>query len=272
MKKTLQYLAVFSIFFQIFCEYSTSLDARARLIGVRRALPGVSSMGHSPPQNPAALAGVDSSVAGAYYSPSKFGIDELSASALFVGRRSFENIVFGGSFFHFGGSLYSESAFALGAAYDSDEIRVGFAAEYSNQSIKNYEGGDMFQLNIGAEIPLANDFSAGFYLENLSRNAFLGGEKSPRQTASFGASYVAAENLRFEASAIIYLGFTGAASFGGEYNFKDIFSFSAIYGTNPQSFQTSLILTELNPFNVSFTFYYHNLLGISPQFGLSFLF
>jgi hypothetical protein len=222
-------------------------------------------------QNPAQIWEFDSHIISSTVSPSRFGLKELTPAALFYSQPITKELSSAVSVFGLGNKLYNEfSGTIIGAYKFGDYTRLGVAIEYSRISISNYLPQDAYQIHIGGLIDLTDEITAGFTLRNLTRQNYFGGDKTSAQQAIFGLGLIPESNLSFDLDGIISLNKASGLAFAGKYIFEKLIAMRIAYLTNPASFEIGINLIAINTINISLLAQYHNYLGFSQIYSLTY--
>jgi hypothetical protein len=119
--------------------------------------------------NPAGLARLTQREFGVYYSPSPFGIKELSNGYIsYVEPSSFGNLSVGA--YTYGFELYRENQLNLAySAKISDNIYLGLTSFYHSVKIERYGNSGVFNIKLGGIFILNENLIVGFSLHNPLR-------------------------------------------------------------------------------------------------------
>jgi hypothetical protein len=165
--------------------------------------------------NPAGLGLVNSREFGIYYSPSPFGIKELSNAYLaYLEPSSFGNLSIGA--YTYGFELYRENQ--LNLAYStkfSDNIYLGLTTFYHSVHIDRYGNSGVFNIKIGGIFILNQNFSLGFSLHNPLRFNKTKIELPLIYLAGF--SYTPIKNSSLNFAVVKEMDFPVSVKFGIEY-------------------------------------------------------
>ena len=165
--------------------------------------------------NPAGLGLVNNREFGIYYSPSPFGIKELSSAYLaYIEPTSFGNISIGA--YTYGFELYRENQ--LNLAYStkfSDNIYLGLTSFYHSVKIDRYGNSAVFNIKLGGIFILNQNFSLGFSLHNPLRFNNVKIELPLIYLAGF--SYIPVKNSSLNFAVAKEMDFPVSVKFGIEY-------------------------------------------------------
>jgi len=204
------------------------------------------------------------------YSPSVFGLKELSPASLLVLMPFSDAIKGSAKVDYVGNNLYSEFTFNASGSYSINEkIHLGVSACNSRLQIQKYHDESIFMLNLGGVFEVNDVLSTGFSLSNLNRASFEGGDKSIGQKAVFGASIHPKENLFFDIDMVILLERSSGIAFACRYDVSDLASIRLAYLSNPAGFEAGIKINPTGNFSIISEFNYHSFLGFSSDFGIS---
>ncbi|MFY8186012.1 MAG: hypothetical protein ACOVLD_08135 [Bacteroidia bacterium] len=267
MKKTVLLLFLFSAFL---------VKADNNPVGARAAALGGASITlsdvFSSQNNQAGLGFLKKASVGAYYE-NRFLLKQLSYSS-FVGAMPIKKGTFGLTYTGFGYSAFKQSK--LGLAYGlalSENFSAGVQMNYLSYRIGDiYGNASAFTVELGLQGKLSKNIivAAHVYNPNRAKITDYNNEKLPSQLR-FGIQYIFSEKLfavaEAEKSSYNAVNFKG----GIEYSPAKEFYLRAGATINPAqaSFGLGLNISSLK-FDLSSA--YHNVLGFSPQIGLSYVF
>lgn len=221
-------------------------------------------------QNPAQINKIDSVTFALGFSPSRFGITELSPAILMFGEKFSEELTISFSITGVGSDLYNELSVAAHGSYRTGKMLVfGGSIEYSRLGIKNYGSENALQFNVGGLLCLSDILSAGFSFHNITRASYYGGDKTTNQKAIFGIGLKAMPDLFFDLDAIITLNRNSGMAISTKYRLENILSFRLAYLTYPRSFEAGARIHLLSFLDLNGILYYHDFLGYTQQFGVS---
>jgi len=245
-------------------------------VGARAAALGGASITlsdvFSAQNNQAGLGFLKKASLGAYYE-NRFLLKQLSYSS-FVGALPIKKGTFGLTYTGFGYSAYKQSK--LGLAYGialSENFTAGVQMNYLSYRIGDIYGKtSAFTVELGLQGKLSKNVivAAHVYNPNRAKITDYNNEKLPSQLR-FGIQYIFSEKLiavaEAEKSSYNAVNFKG----GIEYSPAKEFYLRAGATSNPAqaSFGVGLNVSSLK-FDLSSA--YHNVLGFSPQVGLSYVF
>lgn len=222
-------------------------------------------------QNPALLKLIDSGIVNLSFSPSRFGLSELSPLGLFFANNLNKQVRTSASIIGLGNNLYNEFDVGIQTGYIVNKLlTLGFGLEYARLSVKDYSSEFNLFLDFGAVFDFNNSFSAGFSLQNVSRSFFTNGNNNVRQNAIIGLGYSAYSFLDFELNAVISINQSSGFSFASKYNYENVLSMRAAVLSDPLSLETGFFVHIYNPLIFISNIDYHHKLGLSQTFGLAY--
>lgn len=203
------------------------------------------------------------------YSPSVFGIKELSPMSALMEMPFSKNLKSSMGVNYIGNNLFSEYAIVAGAAYSlSDKVHLGASLCHSRMTIKDFNDESLLMVNLGSIIEINEFLSTGFSLTNINRAYFEGGKDTPNQKAVFGASYSASEYLFFDLDIIVMFERSSGTAIAARYDFLDFASIRLAYLTNPAGFEAGVRINPSDFLSIVSEISYHNFLGFSSDFGI----
>jgi len=228
MQKGILFLTLF-----ISLTFYAQTEPAARQIALGNSAYALADDAFSLFYNPAGFAQIPWIEISAYYSPSPFGLNELSTAYFAVNRNfGFLSAALGASVY--GYELYRETTFAFGVSKRFfKKLFVGFSTEYRAVSVKNYGSSSIFEFNLGAVYYLNETLKIGFASKNLLR-AYFAEENDAGSEFSLGAAYFPIENASIIFAVTKELGFPLAFKFGTEYGIFKYLDLRIGYETEPK--------------------------------------
>lgn len=218
--------------------------------------------------NPALIARIDSNATIALFTPSRFGIKELTT----VNVGSFHHIssgsTLGAGISSLGGSLYSELTASLYyASALTSSFNAGVSVEYTRVSIQDYPSQSCLNVNAGITMKLSPVVTAGASIQNLTRSALAGGEQTTPQRAAFGVGMKLMPDLFVDADAVITLNRNTGFRVAARYDLLEQLMLRAAFNSEPRSAELSAILLPLSSVSIIVQSHYHDVLGFSYSGG-----
>ncbi len=217
--------------------------------------------------NPSTLSGFSKSTVGISFTPSPFGLKELSTAYLsFVQPVKFG--VLSAGFMIYGFELYKETQFAFGfSKLLSNNFSLGITSIIKNISIKNYGNKNFLLFNLGCKAEITQNLSFGFAFENFTRNTINNESNQFPVILSLGMNYKLFNWINFFTALIKELNYNVSLKAGVEYKILDYLSLRIGTANQPEEFSGGVGF-----FYDSFSFEYavisHQDLGLTHQFGL----
>lgn len=217
--------------------------------------------------NPSGLAQMNWREAGFYYSPSPFGLNELSN--VYTAYHEPTGIgSFGVGFMTYGFELYKQNKFALSYANRlGDNIFIGISAQYHTLSINKYGNTSYLTIIIGSLIYINPDLRFGFSIDNLLRNSIGEEDSQVPIIYSTGISYDIFHNLTMNLALRKEIDIEAALSFGMDYRMINYLSLRFGFQNQPSTFSAGIGINYLK-FELDYAAFNHLDLGLTHQVGL----
>ncbi len=221
--------------------------------------------------NPAGLAQLRWRELGAYYSPSPFGMSELSnAFAAYSEPFSFGTIGFG--IMTYGFELYRENMISIAFSKRLERILYGGVTfSYKSISIDNYGNSKTFIVNLGGLVYITKYLRTGFAFDNISRATYGGYKDQIPSTLSFGLSYDFLDNLIMNTALIKEIDRSEVYSFGIDYQPVEFINIRSGFKNEPASFSFGVSI-NYSLFEFEYAGFNHHDLGLTHQFGVILVF
>ena len=221
--------------------------------------------------NVACLQHVNQRELGIYYSPSPFGLKELSnAFIAYTDSFSFGRLAVGAMYYGF--ELYSEKKIVLGYANNIyDGLSAGIALNLHNVSIKNYGKDFAFYLNGGLSIRITDEIYWGFSLSNVNKATFGKEKDQIPSLIKTGLSYNPIGNLTISFAFKKETDYAEDFSFGIDYDIIEILSLRSGFSSRISKYSGGIGI-HYSVFNLNYAFVYHNDLGFTHQTDLIIVF
>jgi hypothetical protein len=221
--------------------------------------------------NPSFLSAVAGYSANVYYSPSPFGLRQLSGGG-FSAVFPFDGLAIGSSMNTTGFSLYREFTGTIAAARKINPgVSCAIALTMDHLSIERYGSSSAIEAGIGLTVLLSDQCSWNASLSNIF-HASIGQSKDPLpQYYSTGLEYVPIGEMHLKCSVAKEI--RSPASFSTSVTVipLEILSLSAGITTEPSRFYGGIDL-NLCPVRLSYALLTHAELGMSHVIGCSFEF
>lgn len=221
--------------------------------------------------NPAGLERIKDYAVFASYSPSRFGLSELSPAMLFAGYNAGKGIFASVSINALGNDLYNEQSISLASAYSADSIfSIGVSAEYARIGIRDYPANTALFVNIGGIVSIWENVIAGFAITNINRAAYKFGDRTPVQRAVFGIGAVLTRDLSADIDAIVSFNRGSGIAAAVKYKFDELIAVRLASSTEPTIIEAGVRFNALAGFDITASLSYCDNLGYSRSFGVAF--
>lgn len=217
--------------------------------------------------NPSGLAQLTWREIGVYYSPSPFGMNELSN--VYGAYHEPTGIgSFGAGFMTYGFELYRQNILALSYANRFEEsILIGITAKYHTLSISKYGNTSYLTIILGAMIYINPDLRFGFTIDNLLRNSIGEEDNQVPIIYSSGLSYDILNNLTMNLALRKEIDKDAALSFGIDYGIVEYLNIRFGFQNQPSTFSAGVGINYLK-FELDYAAFNHLDLGLTHQVGL----
>lgn len=216
--------------------------------------------------NPAGLAQMDWRELAVFYSPSPFGLKELSsACAAWHEPVGYGSLAAG--FTTFGFQMYRENTVLLGVSHKFRSVLLGLTVNYHTVSIINYGTASAFYFNLGALVTLTNEVSWGLCVSNVTRST-VGGEAGQLPYGfSSGLAFSPSEDMVISASAVKQEGFAYDLRGGIEYLPVPFIALRSGFSSETNRFSAGLGIIY-KWIQLDYAVFTHDDLGLTHQIGL----
>lgn len=217
--------------------------------------------------NPAGLTFLKERVVGFYYSPSLFGLSELSlASCAYSENFQFGSLSAGAIIYGF--ELYRETNLAFGFSKNiSQNISIGLTSIYNHFSIQNYGSNSVFTFNLGCIAELSKSIKIGLLVENITRSSISKEEDQIPVTFNSGIGYKTNDYVKFYFNLRKELHYNPTFSFGAEISLIDFLMLRLGASNEPDIF-TGGFGIKYSFVQAEYAVISHPELGFSHQFGI----
>jgi hypothetical protein len=217
--------------------------------------------------NPAGLAEIKKSCIGIYYSPSPFGLKELSSGYGTVTKPTTIGI-FSGGFMVYGFELYKETKIAIGYARQiTSNFSFGITTIYKNISIKNYGNKGFILLNAGGIVGIDDRINLGFALENFTRTTINNEANQLPVVYWTGINYKIIDMFQIFAAIKKEINYDLSFRLGAEYSILDFLQLRIGTANEPETYSGGLGISY-SIFQLDYAITSHQFLGLTHQFGL----
>jgi len=264
MKTTVKILSVLLL---VFSECFSQIEPGARQVALAHSDISCPVDVFSLFNNPSGLSFIKTREVGFYYSPSPYGVKELSnAYAAYCEPTAFGSLSAGFSVYGF--ELYKETKFAIGYSRKIvPSLFIGITSLYQNISIKNYGSKGILKFNFGAITCISEKVNLGFYVENITRSS-LSGESNDLPTILWlGSNLSLFKELIFSCALKKELGYNPSIRLGTEYSLNDFLILRFGASNEPSTYSGGFgIIYGIVHFDYAISS--HSDLGLSHQIGL----
>ena len=256
--------------------YTAQADNENFPIGARSAAMGTASVSlsdvWSAQQNQAGLGFVRDVSAGAYYE-NRFLLKELSVKGAVVAF-PFKAGTFGLCITNFGYTLYNENKYSLSFSKAfGDKLSAGIAMDYLTTKIaEGYGSKGVLAAEVGIQARPIKGLSIGVHIFNPTRTklASYNDERVPT-IIRLGGDYTFSHKVILAIETEKDIAKKAVFKAGLEYKVVKEFYLRAGISTNPSSGSFGFGINMKN-LKIDFSASYHQVLGFSPQLGLTYVF
>jgi hypothetical protein len=240
----------------------------ARSLGTGSALCALGEDPWSFYYNPAHAANV--SETSAFFIPSVLGITEVKSTGISY-RGNLWGLDFSCAAQTFGFDLYRESVFTLNSSLPVyDFLFVGANLNANHLFIEGYGSDLSISADAGAKMFLSKNFSVGFATTNLnSASATVSKDRLP-QTFAGGIAYLS-EQMNIALEYFKEIGFPSSVKIAAEYSPLSFLTLRAGTASGTGSFNAGIGVRFLS-FELEYGAAFHQVLGLTQSFGVSFNF
>ncbi|HEY1039312.1 MAG TPA: hypothetical protein VGF30_07915 [Bacteroidia bacterium] len=265
------------VLFISLCCITAGIVAQNSQVGARSAALGGASVTlsdvYSAQNNQAGLGFLSNIAVGAYYE-NRFLLKQLSYSS-FVGALPIKRGTFGLTYTGFGYSAFRQSKLGLGYGMKlGNSFSAGVQLNYLSYRLGDafYGKASTFCVEMGLQGKLSKNVivAAHLYNPNRAKITEYNNEKLPSQL-KFGLQYIFSKQLMIVAEA--EKGSYTNVNFKGGVEYAPAKEFYLRAGMSSYPVQTSFgVGVKLESLKFDLSSSYHNILGFSPQVGLSYVF
>jgi len=260
-------ISVLFLFLLFAAGISAQQNPGAKSISLANADIALSSDAFSLFTNPSGLAQINWIEGGVFYSPSPFGVKELS-NAFFAASIPTEYGSFGLGVTTYGFELYKENKFVLSYANRyAKNFFYGVSLSLNHLSIKNYGEDNALVFSFGALYYISSGLRFAFAAENLNK-ASWGKEKNQIPTAYLsGVSYDVLSNVSLNVAVESEVGFNPSIQCGINYDLNEYFSIRSGFANEPAKYSAGFGV-NYSQFEIDYAIFTHQELGLTHQFSV----
>jgi len=258
-----------SLFLFCFIGISAQQNPGAKSISLANSDVALSNDAFSLFTNPSGLTQINWVEGGVFYSPSPFGVKELS-NAFIAASIPTDYGSFGFGVSTYGFELYEENKFVLAYANRyAKNFFYGASLSLNHLSIKNYGEDNAVTFLLGALYYVSPDFRFAFAADNLNK-ATWGKEKNQIPTIyRSGVSYDVLDNVNLNFALESEVGFTPSLQCGINYDLNEYFSLRTGFANEPTKYSTGFGI-HYSQFEIDYAIFTHQELGLTHQFTVLF--
>lgn len=245
-------------------EIHAQLNPGAKSISLANSDVALSEDAFSLFTNPSGLAQINWIEGGFFYSPSPFGMNELS-NAFFAASFPSAYGSFGLGVSTYGFELYKENKFVLAYANRyAKNFFYGVALSLNHLSIKNYGKDNALTFSLGTLYYISSDFRFAFAADNLNK-ATWGNDKNQIPTVyRSGLSYEVIRNVGLNIAVEAEFGFTPSLQCGINYDLNEYFSLRSGFANEPAKYSAGFGI-NYSQFEIDYGIFTHQELGLTHQ-------
>ncbi len=218
--------------------------------------------------NPAGLAQQNWREFSIYYSPSPFGLKQLSNnSAVYHEPTNYGSFAI--AYSNYGFELYKENAFFVSYSTNiSKNIFFGTTFAYRNLSIKNYGNDNTLTILLGGIAYLTPDLRIGFEIDNITHSSFGNSDNQIPMVFDLGLSYSLLSKLVINTAIEKEIDNNTSLRVGIDYEIIKYLNLRIGAMNEPSSFSAG-IGVNYSLFEIDYAVFNHQDLGFTHQFGIT---
>lgn len=218
--------------------------------------------------NPAGLAQQNWREFSIYYSPSPFGLKQLSNnSAVYHEPTNYGSFAI--AYSNYGFELYKENAFFVSYSTNiSKNIFFGTTFAYRNLSIKNYGSDNALTILLGGILYLTPDLRIGFEIDNITHSSFGNSDNQIPMVFDLGLSYSLLSKLVINTAIEKEIDNNTSLRVGIDYEIIKYLNLRIGAMNEPSSFSAG-IGVNYSLFEIDYAVFNHQDLGFTHQFGIT---
>ena len=250
-------------------EISAQQNPGAKSISLANADIALSNDAFSLFTNPSGFAQMNWMEGGVFYSPSPFGMKELS-NAFVAATIPTAYGSFGLGVSTYGFELYKENKCVLAYANRyAKNFFYGASLSLNHLSIKNYGEDKTLAFSLGALYYITTDLRFAFSADNINK-ATWGKEKNQIPTVyRSGISYDVLPNVSLNAAIESEVGFNPSLHCGINYDLNEYFSLRSGFANEPAKYSAGFGI-NYSQFEIDYAIFTHQELGLTHQFTILF--
>jgi len=217
--------------------------------------------------NVSCLTQLKSGEVGIFYSPSPYGLKELStANIAYAEPFNFGTLSVGGM--RYGFNLYSEYNFLLGfSRIITNGLSIGITLNYHTVKIKNYGSDYSVYADVGLSFKIIKEVYWGFSFRNINRATFGNEKDQIPSIIRTGFSYYPLKELSINCAVDKETSLKENFLFGINYDVIKYLSLRSGFSTEVRQISAGIGL-HYSIFNIDYAFVNHSDLGPTHQAGV----
>lgn len=218
--------------------------------------------------NPASVAMNSNLQIGTYYSPSPFGLSELSTAAVAACNPfTFANLSAG--FSTFGFELFRENVFLISGSKEIEKnIFIGTSLCINQLTIANYGNDVSVSIDAGMIYRITEQLNIGTALLNVNRATYGSEDDQIGSSINFGLQFIPVENGNINLSIFKETRHDESVQIGAAYKFLDYLEIRSGMSSDPKMFTGGIGLKYLF-FIFDFASTYHRELSFTHQISMT---
>ena len=217
--------------------------------------------------NPSGSAQMDWNELGVYYSPSPFGMKELSQGYAAY-HQPFKLGSVSAGFMNYGFDLYKENKFLISFSRKFyKNFFIGLSASYNYLKIQNYGNSSTLVFSIGGLTYFNENFRLGFAFENFTRSTYGESKDQIPVILRLGISYDFFNKASINFAIAKEIDFPFSFHFGFEYALVKYLIIRAGTATRPDTYSVGLGI-KYSLFQIDYSVSNHPVLGLTHQAGI----
>ena len=217
--------------------------------------------------NPAGLSQMHWREIGVYYSPTPFGMSELSNGFIaYHEPTAFGSFAIGGMSYGF--ELYRESKVTLGYSYNyHNTFFAGITMNYQTVSIQNYGNDGALFFNIGGLAYITNYLRFGFAIQNINKATFGNEDDQIPVLFNTGFSFDVIDDVIINFALEKDIDYKPSLNFGINYDIIENLSLRSGFSNEPSRYSAGIGI-NYSIFSLDYALFTHTDLGLTHQAGL----
>lgn len=259
-----RHFSTFLLYLLCMIEISAQQNPGAKSIALANADVALSGDAFSLFTNPSGLAQMNWIEGGVFYSPSPFGMKELS-NAFFAASIPTAYGSFGLGVSTYGFELYQENKFVLAYAIRyAKNFFYGVSLSLNHLSIKNYGEDKTLAFSLGALYYITSDLRFAFDADNINKATWGKAKNQIPTIYRSGISYDVLQNVSLNAAIESEVGFNPSLQCGINYDLNEYFSLRSGFANEPAKYSAGFGI-NYSQFEFDYALFTHQELGLTHQ-------